>query len=150
MRRLLPPLLTLTWSLWFGGLVMLFLAVSSLFKTFPAQTAGQGAAPIFRLFNAYQLTLAALCLTFTFIWRLLVPSKRPTWLFTFFAVATLLACFVTMYLAPHIALLQHQGQTHSDAFKRFHAFSMLTYTAQVAVLFISGLLLPSTRSTKSA
>ena len=143
MRRILPFLLTLTWSLWFGGLVMLFLAVSSLFKTFPAQTAGQGAAPIFHVFNAYQLALAALSLSFTFIWRLLAPSKRPTWLFTFFAIATLLACFVTMYLAPHIELLQHQGQPHSDAFRRLHGFSMLTYTAQLAVLLVAGLFLPS-------
>jgi len=143
MRRFLPYLLTLTWSLWFGGLVMLFLAVSSLFKTFPAQTAGQGAAPIFRLFNAYQLALAALCLIFTFIWRVLAPAKRPTWLFTFFAIATLLACFVTMYLAPHIELLQHQGQSHSDAFKLLHAFSMITYTAQVLILLLAGLFLPT-------
>src|SRR5438477_4064605 len=128
MQRLISTLITLIWSLWFGGLVMLFLAVSSLFKTFPRETAGQGAAPIFHLFNAYQLALATLSLIATFVWRLIGPPKRTTWLFAFFAVATLLGCLVTMYLAPQIEHLQHQGQAQSDAFKRYHAWSMITYT----------------------
>ncbi len=150
MQRLVSTVVSLLWALWLGGLVMLFLAVSSLFKTFPRETAGQGAAPIFHLFNAYQLGLAALALLSTFVWRLVGPPKRTTWLFAFFAVATLLACVVTMYIAPQIAHLQHAGQTHSDAFRKYHAWSMIAYTGEVVALLIAGMILPSPSSGKAA
>ncbi len=148
MQRLFSTLVTVFWSLWFGGLVMLFIAVQSLFHTFPRETAGQGAAPIFHLFNAYQLALAALVLICTFVWRLVGPPKRTTWLFAFFAVATLLGCFVTLHLAPKIELLQHQGQTHSDLFRRYHGWSMMTYMGETIALLIAGFLLPSAPAKK--
>jgi hypothetical protein len=149
MQRLISTLVTLLWALWFGGVVMLFIAVSTLFQALPRETAGQGAAPIFHIFNAYQLALAALSLISTFVWRLIGPPKRTTWLFAFFAVATLLGCLVTLYIAPQIEHLQRAGQSQSDAFKRYHGFSMLTYTAEAVSLLIAGLLLPNTPTTKS-
>jgi len=149
MRRLIPTLLTLIWGLWFGGLVTLFLVIGSLFKTLPRETAGQGATQIFHLFNAYQLALAVLSLIFTFIWRLIGPPKRTTLLFGFFAIATLLACLVTIYLAPQIEHLQQAGQTSSEAFNRYHEWSTTSYTAQVVALLLAGLLLPFPPSPKS-
>jgi hypothetical protein len=149
MQRLIYTLVSLMWGLWLGGLVMLFLAVTSLFKTFPRETAGQGAAPIFHLFNAYQLGLAALALIATFVWRLVGPPKRTTWLFAFFAVATLLGCFVAMYLAPKIELLQHQGQSQSELFKRYHGWSMAAYGGEVIALVIAGFILPWARESKA-
>jgi hypothetical protein len=111
--------------------------------------AGQGAAPIFHHFNAYQLALAAIALLGTFGWRLLGPPKRTTWLFAFFAVATLAGCFVTMYLTPHIESLQHQGLTQSDQFKHYHGLSMLAYTGETIALLIAGAILPWLRDTKA-
>jgi hypothetical protein len=144
MRRALFTLLLLIWGLWFGGLVVLFLVVTSLFHTFADRhdLAGQGAARIFHTFNAYQLGFAAAALLIAFIWRVVGPPKLKTTLFVFFAIATVGACFITMYLTPHIETLQHQGMTASDQFKKLHGWSMATYVGEAVSLFISGLILP--------
>jgi hypothetical protein len=135
---------TIVWGLWFGGLIVLFLAVQSLFNTFATRhdLAGQGAAHIFHAFNAYQLALAAAALIGTVIWRISGPPKLTTALFVFFALATVGACIITMYFTPHIEMLQHQGLTQSSQFKKLHGLSMMVYLAETASLLIAGLLLP--------
>lgn len=144
-RRFLHTLVTLVWGLWFGGLVVLFIAVSSLFSTFSAQheVAGKAAAQIFRVFNAYQLALAAAALLGTFAWRLVGSPRLKTTLFTLFALATVAACVNTMYFAPKIAGLQAQGLAHSAHFGRLHSASMMTYVAETFCIFLAGLFLPS-------
>ena len=69
MRRLFGMIVLLAWGLWLGGLVTLFMAVTTLFATLDRHTAGVGAAHIFRLFNQYQLAFAAAALLATFFWR---------------------------------------------------------------------------------
>lgn len=144
MRRLLSILVTVIWGLWFGGLIVLFLAVTSLFKTFADrhEIAGEGAAQIFQLFNRYQLALAAAALLATFAWRVLGPPRWKEALFGLFAVATVAACIVSMYLAPRIEMLGRQGLAHSSQFGRLHVYSMMAYAAEVAVLLIAGIMLP--------
>ncbi|HEY8748046.1 MAG TPA: DUF4149 domain-containing protein [Tepidisphaeraceae bacterium] len=149
MRRFISTLVTLVWGLWFGGLITLFIAVLSLFSTFPRETAGQGAAKIFHAFNAYQLALAALALIATFVWRLVGPPKRTTAMFAFFAVATIGACLVTMYFTPRIEMLQHQGLANSDQFRQLHGHSMIVYCGEVVALLIAGLIIPWTRDSRS-
>jgi hypothetical protein len=144
MRRALFTLVLLIWGLWFGGLVVLFLAVTSLFHTFADRhdLAGQGAARIFHAFNAYQLALAAAALLVTFVWRVVGPPKLKTTLFVFFAIATVGACFITMHLTPHIETLRHQGLTASSQFRKLHGWSMATYVGEVVSLLIVGVILP--------
>lgn len=145
MHRLLHTFVTLVWGLWFGGLIVLFMAVSSLFSTFSAEreAAGRAAAHIFRVFNAYQLALAAAALLATVAWRLVGPPRLTTSLFTLFALATVAACLNTMYFAPQIERLQAQGLAHSAQFGKLHATSMVTYVAETFFIFLAGLLLPS-------
>jgi hypothetical protein len=144
MRNILRTSLTLVWGLWFGGVVMLFLAVMSLFATFSGRhdLAGQGAAQIFRVFNAYQLALAAAALIGTFIWYLLGPPRLKMGLFTLFALATFAACVITMYIAPQIALMQQKGLTHTKDFGRMHGYSMIAYLFEAVMLLIAGAMLP--------
>src|SRR5579864_6058208 len=143
MRRTIQTLVTIVWGLWLGGLVALFMAVQSLFNTFAARhdLAGQGAARIFHAFNAYQLGLATAALILTVIWRVIGPPKLTTVLFVFFALATVGACGTTMYFAPHIEMLQRQGLTASEQFKKLHGMSMLVYVGETASLLIAGALL---------
>ena len=142
MRRFLSTIVTLAWGLWFGGLIVLFMAVQSLFHTFPRDVAGQGAARIFHAFNAYQLALAAVSLVATFAWRVIGPPRLKTTMFVLFAVATLGACAITMYFTPRIEMLQHQGLTQTDPFKRLHGLSMLVYVVETAALLVVGLVFP--------
>jgi|SRR6185437_1959185 len=144
MRRILSILVTLVWGLWFGGLIVLFMSVTTLFRTFADRhdIAGQGAAKIFHLFNEYQLVLAVIALITTFVWRVLGPPRLKELLFALFAIATVGGCTVSLYLAPRIEALQRQGLTHSTQFGRLHGYSMIAYTAEVAVLLVAGIMLP--------
>lgn len=142
MRRFLSTIVLLAWGLWFGGLIVLFMAVQTLFNTFPRETAGQGAARIFHAFNLYQLALAAVALAATFAWRVIGPPRLKTTLFVLFAVATVGACVIVMYFTPRIEMLQHQGMTQTEQFKRLHGYSMLTYVGETVALLVAGVLMP--------
>ena len=160
MHRLLSTLVSLAWALWFGGMVMLFVAVMSLFTNprLDRTTAGLAAADIFRRFESYQLALAAAALLATFAWWLLGARKLKTWLFALFALATLGAAGVTLIISPRMATLHAQEETETDQFRQLHKTAERIYTAQAAVLLVAGLLLPSavradgdaTRATASA
>ena len=148
MRRFLSTLVLMAWGLWFGGLIVLFVAVQTLFNTFPRETAGQGAARIFHAFNAYQLALAAVALVATFAWRVTGPPRLKTTLFVLFALATVGACVITMYFTPRIELLQHRGLTQTVEFKRLHGFSMLAYVGEAVALLVAGVVMPWVRSAR--
>jgi hypothetical protein len=141
MQRTLYTLLSIIWSLWFGGLVLLFMVVQSLFTTFAEQReiAGQGAQKIFHLFDKYQLALAALALLLTFIWRLISPRTGKTTLFTGFTLATIGAVAIAIFISPKIVALQMQGLTHTAQFRKMHGLSMAIYLAETIVLFLTGL-----------
>jgi hypothetical protein len=143
MRKILSTLITLLWALWFGGVIMLFIAVTSVFATFHDRhdLAGEAAAHIFRVFNAYQLALAAGSLVATFVWYLIGPPRLKMGLFTLFGLATFAACVITMYIAPQIELLHQQGETHSPRFARLHGGSMIGYLIEAVVLLIAGIFL---------
>jgi len=143
MARFLYTLLSIIWSLWFGGLILLFLAVQSLFDTFADRhdIAGQGAQHIFHLFDRYQLTLAALALILTFIWRIISPRTGKTWLFVGFSLATIGAVVIAAIISPKIVLMSAQGLSHTHEFLKLHGISMAVYLAETVVLLITGLLM---------
>ena len=145
MRRLFGIVVMLVWGLWFGGLVTLFLAVTSLFRALDRHTAGAGAARIFRLFNRYQLALAAAALIAAFCWRVVGPRRFKELLFTFFGLATAGACAIAIWIAPKIAELQAQGLTESPQFGKVHGLSMVVYLAEVVALLLAGILIPFAR-----
>ena len=145
MRRLFSIVVLLAWGLWFGGLVGLFITVTCLFQALDRHTAGIGAARIFRVFNQYQLALAAAALLATFFWRVVGPPKLKSALFTLFGAATVAACTIAIWIAPRIAMLQAQGLTESAQFRQAHGLSMAVYLAEVVALFVAGVLIPFAR-----
>lgn len=147
MRRLFGIIVLLAWGLWFGGLITLFIAVTTLFATLDRHTAGVGAARIFRLFNQFQLGLAAAALLATFFWRVIGPPRFKTALFSFFGLATVGACAIAIWIAPQIAGLQAKGLTHSAQFGKVHGLSMVVYLAEVVALLAAGILIPFARET---
>ena len=147
-HRILATLVSLAWSLWFGGAVMVFVAAGSLFSTFGPDraTAGKAAAGVFRTWERYQLVLAAVALVLTVAWRVLPGApKLKTAVFAFFAVATLLGVYSTLRVTPQIDTLRREGLTMQDArFRRLHGTSNALYTAGAAALLGAGVLLPVT------
>ena len=145
MRRLFGILTMLVWGLWFGGLVTLFIAITTLFSALDRHTAGVGAARIFRVFNRYQLAVAAGALIAAFFWRVVGPPRFKELLFTFFGIATAGACAIAIWIAPKIAALQAQGLTESAQFGKVHGLSMVVYLIEVVALLLVGILIPFAR-----
>jgi hypothetical protein len=130
MQRLLAAVVTIAWALWFGGVVMLLLAVSSLFHTFVHEPtvealapfgvsteaaavpnsplrrvlAGSAAGGVFHRFERYQLAVAAVALLATFGWRLTGggPPRLKTALFALLALATVAAVVNTTRVTPRV------------------------------------------------
>jgi hypothetical protein len=151
MRTALNSVITLVWGLWFGGVLTLFLAVTAIFAAFPTEhsVAGDAARHVFRVFNSYQLALAAAALLGTFVWYLLGRGKLKVGLFALFALATCAACIITMYVAPRIELLDEKGLAGSPEFMRMHGYSMGLYLAEAVSLLAAGLFLPWMRERKA-
>ena len=148
MRRFLAILVCITWGLWFGGLVMLFIAVPTLFHTFAnaRPVAGNAAAGIFHAFERYQLILAAVSLLATFSWRLVSAKRaqmRKTITFALLSLATVAASSSTLFITPKIDAMRIQGETYGPAFGRLHVISMSLYFVESVLLLVAGLLLPS-------
>ena len=133
MQRLLAAVVTVAWASWFGGVVMLLLAVSSIFHTFQkgptvealtpfgvsteaavAPTsplhnvlAGAAASGVFHHFERYQLILAAVSLLAAFGWRLVGPPRGfKTVLFSLLALATVAAVTSTALLTPKVEAIR--------------------------------------------
>ena len=143
MNRFIRTLVTLAWGLWLGGLVMLFIALQSLFDTFSARRdlAGEAASGMFRRFAFYRLGLAAAALGLTFLWRIADKSRATVVAFSFFTLATLAAVYSVGVLTPQIERLRMQSQTHSAQFTHLHALSMGVYLLETLFVFCAGLTL---------
>jgi uncharacterized protein DUF4149 len=138
MSRLCQFLALTAWSLWLGGLVLLFVIVQTLFNAEPHDIFIEVAPRIFLAFERYQLLLAGLALLGTFGWRLANPSIGISAVFTLFAAATIGALSSTMFITPHLEDLRLHDQLSSPQFARLHGLSMLVYSAQVLLLTVAG------------
>jgi hypothetical protein len=145
--RLCLILLVLAWGLWCGGIVMVFIAVTSIFSTFaPDRTvAGTAAAGVFRRFETYQLVLAAVAVvSAALLWR---KSDRPgagarAGLLALLVLAGVLALASTFAVSRRIHALRIQGLTQTDEFRRLHGISMAVYATEAVVLLVAGVMLP--------
>jgi hypothetical protein len=137
MRRLVSIVLAVTWAAWFGGLLTLFLVLTSLFKTLDRTTAGQAASGVFFYFERYQLVLAAMALTLTVLWRIAGGSAAlKNVLFGGFTVATLLAAWTTTQITPQVEKMRQAGETAGPQFARMHGMASMTYVGEAIVLLI--------------
>src|SRR6476619_3294704 len=135
MQRLAPFLtivVTLAWALWFGGLITLFLAVTSLFDTFAPDRhlAGTAAAGIFRRFEFYQLGLAAVAVVAAALWRMSEPHVSPlrrTVVLALLASAAGMALVSMFAVSNRIENLRQNRLTDTAGFRRLHGLSMTVY-----------------------
>jgi hypothetical protein len=144
MQRLLSVLVSVVWAAWFGGLLTLFLAVTSIFKTFGPDRHGAGnvAAGLFQMFERYQLGLAAAALVLTVVWSIFGgTSWRKHLLFVGFTIPTLLAAYSTIQVTPEIDRLRQLGATTGPEFARLHGLSSSLYLGEAIVLMVLAFLL---------
>ncbi|MFN4242164.1 MAG: DUF4149 domain-containing protein [Tepidisphaerales bacterium] len=145
MDRLLARVVLLVWGAWFGGLLGVFLAVTTVFAALDPDraTAGVLGAAIFH--RAERLILVAAALSLVGTLGLLLRQRRPARyvLLTLFAVATLLALANTLVITPRIDRLREARETDTPAFRQAHGLSMGLYSAQTLVLGLTGVVLPA-------
>lgn len=142
MRTALRTLMTLSWALWFGGLVTLFLSATAMFRV--SHDLGASANPVlFATFEPYQLILAAVLVLCTALW---IPGARSRWLagmlLVLFLLAGLAATVSWTWITPELEALRLQGLGGSQAFKTAHGRSMLCYSSALLLLLMGGLMLP--------
>lgn len=146
MQRLLSTLVVLAWGLWFGAIVMVFVAVTSLFATFADQrpVAGAAAAGVFRRFEVVQLGAAAIAVIGAIALRARGRGTRAaTGLLGLFLLAMIGAVASTFVLTPRIDALRNQGVPSTSAeFKSLHRTSSAVYSSQAVLLLAAGVLLP--------
>jgi|GEM_PF-3510813 len=135
-REFFAALATLASGLWLGGLVMLFMAVSSIFKTFDTDhtTAGMAANAIFHRFQSYQIVLAGIAIIS--IELSLRNGRRKFFIAVPLILAAVLAMVITFGITPRIDSMRLAGETTTDAFKKLHGAAMaiyLTLTVLVAI-----------------
>ena len=125
MRRAIPIVVCLVWGLWFGGLIGVFIAVTTLFHIYAEKLlAATGAAGIFHAFEKYQLILAGIGLTATVIWRML-PWGKPsapglkTAFFVLLALSTIAAACSKLYITPQIDEMREARTTSGPEFCAF-------------------------------
>ena len=146
MHRLLSTVLLLAWGLWFGAIVMVFVAVTSLFTTFEDQraVAGAAAAGIFRRFEVLQVIAAGVALLATIaLWLRASRAKGTRVILMAVVIATAGAITSATVITPQIDALRRAGEPSSSArFKSLHRKSSTLYTIQAGWLLTTGLLLP--------
>ncbi|HZZ44553.1 MAG TPA: DUF4149 domain-containing protein [Tepidisphaeraceae bacterium] len=143
MVTLIRTTLALLWSLWFGGIMSVFLFAIALFNGLGRESAALATGVMFPSFERYSLVLAALCLAATVAWRALTPSRAPAWTFAFLAAATLFAITSAAVITPRILHLRSLGQVHTPDFARAHAISGVLYVAESISLLLAGIILLS-------
>lgn len=144
MRRFLSTALVLAWGLWFGSIVMVFVAVTSLFSTFADQrtVAGTAAAGVFRRFEVLQLVAGGVTLLAAIILRSRARTRRPAVLPALVILSILVALTSAFVITPRIDKLRRADSSTSEQFKTLHGVSSSLYSAQAALLLATGLLLP--------
>lgn len=144
MQRILSRLVLVSWALWFGGVMALFLFVQALFWRFAdtRDIAGAAASALFVVFEKYQLLLAGSTLLLTVLWRWRWPTARQGSLFALLALATVAAVGSGAFLTPRMEALRQAGTSGGPEFARLHGLSMLVYSTEALLLLAAGLVWP--------
>ncbi len=152
MKSLLRTLAVVTWALWFGGLIALFVFATHMFAvTKPGadgspprmerSVAVQANGQLFVVFGRYQLIIGAAALTAVVAWR---AVKITAWInaaFVAMGMAALMACYLTAVITPRMDALRVAGESSGPAFKQLHGQSMILFTAEAVDLLVAGALL---------
>jgi hypothetical protein len=148
MRNAFSVLSVLVFGLWFGGLILLFILVQTLFNTDRAM-AERTAPLLFITFERYQFALIAAALVIFAAWAAVVRSRMGMVVFGLICGAILLALLSSLFITPRLEWLRQEGRGGSPEFMRLHGWSMMVYSIQALLLLMVGILLPLTMRTEA-
>ncbi len=136
-REFFAAVATIASGLWLGGLVMLFMSVSSLFKTFgdDRATAGLAATGIFHRFETFQIILAGVAIAAVEL--SLRHGRRKLWIGLPLILAALIAMAITFGITPKLDAMRLAHESASDAFKKLHGAAMIAYLAITALVSLA-------------
>jgi hypothetical protein len=135
-------LLRLSWALWLGGLIALFIFVNVLFRR-ERSVAVQAAPMMFHAFEKYQLILGAVALVGAAALFMVTRSVRLGLVFSLLAVASIGAVVSPVFITAKMEALRAEGMAGGSEFKKLHGRSMMVYVGDAAVLALAGVLMPS-------
>ncbi|CAN5419346.1 hypothetical protein BH10PLA1_BH10PLA1_01340 [soil metagenome] len=128
-REFFAAVATIACGLWLGGLVMLFMAVSSIFKTFDTDhaTAGLAATGVFHRFENFQIVLAGVAIVAL---ELSLRNGRRKFIIALpMIIAAVIAMGITFGITPRIDAMRLSGETATESFKKLHGLAMAAYLA---------------------
>jgi len=145
MQWLTSRILVLAWAVWLGGLLGIFLAVTTVFAVLDPDrtTAGMIGAVMFGRVERMILLIAAAAIISAIGMTHVRRSTSRVALLATLVLAAALALAGTLLITPRINALRQANLTQTSDFKRLHGASMATYSTQVALLALAGLILPS-------
>jgi hypothetical protein len=97
---------------------------------------------MFRVWERYQLLIAAAALIGTVAWRLLAGSIRVTLVFSLLAIASFPAALGPIFITSRMQQLREERQSSGPEFRKLHGISMMVYCGETLVLLGAGLALP--------
>ena len=145
MRYFAAALTSVAVAVWFGGLVMLAVAVMAVFISagLDKPVAGKATAAIFVWFGKGQLIVAALALMGAFLGYLQGRRQLPMILFALLALAAVGAVAFNALFIPRLEELRLAGESTSPAFQTMHKQSERLMLGMMLVLFAAVVMLPA-------
>jgi hypothetical protein len=145
MRYFAAALTSVAVALWFGGLVMLAVAVMAIFMSsgLDRPIAGKATAAIFIWFGKGQLVVAALALIGAFLGYLQGRRRVPMALFALLALAAVGAVAFNMSFVNRLEELRLAGESASTQFQTLHKQSERLMTGMTLVLLVATAMLPA-------
>jgi hypothetical protein len=136
MRRIICLILLLAWSLWFGGMIVLFIFVMRLFAT--SRTVATEAAPVlFRTFAQYQLIVGLIACAGGAALSLL--SRRSSHAaMTLAMIGALAAGVIVRQWTYEMQTLDRSNAAHVERFQSLHHRTTRLYIAAAALLLVAG------------
>ncbi len=138
MRTVLSYVISLCTALWLGGLVMLFIALMSVFKH-NRGLGGQVGPILFSKFEPYQLALAVIAIACTIAWRMYACSRAKKMLLASLLGAAVIAVINYTYITPQIIDLWNTPREDSaERFAQLHQTSRHLYTGTTVLVLLAG------------
>jgi hypothetical protein len=138
MRTFLSIITLLTWSLWFGGMIALFLFVMRLFGT--SRELGSGAAPVlFSAFASYQLIVGMIACACGTLVTLMIRRKAHA-IATLLMLGALAGGLVIRSWTNEMRRLDRSLAPDVARFQTLHHSTTRLYTSMAAALMISGII----------
>ena len=141
MRYAMLFVAAVTWGLWVGGTVSVFVFGLYFFHHLPHDTFRLAANAMFAVFANYQLTLAGVGVATAGLAFVTYPSRWTLGLLACFIATGITAVVFGLALLPMMEGLRQQGMVDTPQWRQLHGQSMATLAVQAVVLLGGGAML---------